>query len=48
MPVVLSGNTDCYQPLEKKYELTRQLLAIMLECLHPVSIITKNALILNQ
>lgn len=48
MPVVLSGNTDCYQPLEKKYQLTRKLLTIMLECLHPVSIITKNALILRD
>lgn len=48
VPVVLSGNTDCYQPLEKKHRLTRQLLEVMLECLHPVSIITKNALILRD
>jgi len=48
MPVVLSGNTDCYQPLEKKYKITQQLLTVMLECLHPVSIITKNALILRD
>jgi len=47
-PIVLSGNTDCYQPIEKKYELTRKILALMLETLHPVSIITKNALILRD
>jgi len=47
-PIVLSGNTDCYQPLERKFELTRKLLQIMLECKHPVSIISKNALILRD
>jgi DNA repair photolyase len=44
-PIVLSGNTDCYQPLERKYKLTRQLLEIFLKYRHPVGIITKNALI---
>lgn len=43
--ITLSGNTDCYQPCEKKYGLTRRLLEIMLEYKHPVSIITKNTLI---
>lgn len=47
-PIMLAGNTDCYQPLERKYHLTRQLLAILLEFRHPVSIITKNALILRD
>lgn len=47
-PIVLSGNTDCYQPIEKKYKITRQLLEILLEYKHPVSIITKNALILRD
>lgn len=47
-PIVLSGNTDCYQPIEKKYKITRQLLEILLEHKHPVSIITKNALILRD
>jgi len=47
-PIVLSGNTDCYQPLERKFELTRKLLQVMLECKHPVSIISKNALILRD
>lgn len=44
-PIVLSGNTDCYQPAEKKFEITRKLLAIFLKYKHPVAIITKNALI---
>lgn len=41
----LSGNTDCYQPCERNYGITRQLLEIFLEYRHPVGIITKNALI---
>jgi DNA repair photolyase len=41
----LSGNTDCYQPIEKKYGITRKLLEVCLEFKQPVSIITKNALI---
>ncbi len=44
-PIMLSGNTDCYQPAEQKFKLTRQLLEICLEYRHPVSLITKNALI---
>lgn len=41
----LSGNTDCYQPCERTYGITRQLLEILLEYRHPVGIITKNSLI---
>jgi DNA repair photolyase len=41
-PIVLSGNTDCYQPAEKQFELTRELLKVFLEFRHPVGIITKN------
>ena len=44
-PIMLSGNTDCYQPLERKYELTRRLLEICLDYRQPVSIITKNSYI---
>ncbi|MDH5366295.1 MAG: PA0069 family radical SAM protein [Cyclobacteriaceae bacterium] len=44
-PVILSGNTDCYQPLEKKYKLTRQILEVFLKYRHPVGIITKNTLV---
>lgn len=44
-PIMLSGNTDCYQPAEKTFEITRQLLQILLKYRNPVGIITKNALI---
>ncbi len=44
-PISLSGNTDCYQPIEKKLQITRQLLKVFLKYRHPVGIITKNALI---
>ncbi len=42
-PISLSGNTDCYQPCEKNYRLTRQLLEVCLEFNQPVGLITKNA-----
>jgi DNA repair photolyase len=46
--VMMSGNTDCYQPAERRYKLTRQLLEVFLEYRNPVSILTKNALILRD
>lgn len=44
-PIMLSGNTDCYQPAEKQFKLTRKILELCLKVGHPVSIITKNTLI---
>lgn len=44
-PILLSGNTDCYQPIEKNLEITRRLLQTFLKYRHPVGMITKNALI---
>ncbi len=46
--IVMSGNTDCYQPAEQKFELTRQCLQVFLKYKHPTAIITKNALILRD
>ncbi|WGH76564.1 PA0069 family radical SAM protein [Tenacibaculum tangerinum] len=46
--ILFSGNTDCYQPIEKKLEITRKMLQVLLKLKHPVSIITKNALILRD
>jgi len=43
--IVMSGNTDCYQPAEKKFQVTRQCLEVFHKFRHPVAIITKNALI---
>ncbi|SEN99262.1 DNA repair photolyase [bacterium A37T11] len=46
--IMLSGNTDCYQPVERKLKLTRSLLEVFLKYRHPVSIISKNNLILRD
>jgi DNA repair photolyase len=46
--IVLSGNTDCYQPAEKKFKITRQCLEVFKKYKHPVGIITKNALVLRD
>jgi DNA repair photolyase len=43
--IVMSGNTDCYQPKERELKLTRSCLEVLLEFRNPVSLITKNALI---
>ncbi len=45
MPIMLAGNTDCYQPIERKLEITKSVLEICLKFRHPVGLITKNALI---
>jgi len=44
-PINLGANTDPYQPIERRYRITRQILEVMLECRHPVTLITKNAMI---
>jgi DNA repair photolyase len=44
----LSGNTDCYQPAEQKFRITRQLLEVYYRFKQPVSIITKNAFVLKD
>ncbi|MFQ5653038.1 MAG: PA0069 family radical SAM protein [bacterium] len=46
--VVLSGNTDCYQPVERELRLTRECLQVFLKYRNPVGILTKNALILRD
>ncbi|HZY83103.1 MAG TPA: PA0069 family radical SAM protein [Cyclobacteriaceae bacterium] len=45
VPIMISGNTDCYQPQERKYQLTRGMLKILAMYRHPVSMITKNGLV---
>ena len=47
-PISISGNTDCYQPVERKLQLTRRILELALLYEQPVSMITKNALILRD
>ena len=47
-PIMLSGNTDCYQPVERKLRITRKLLEVLWKYRHPVGIITKNSPILRD
>ena len=44
-PIMLGANTDPYQPSEKKLQVTRSILEVLLRCKHPVSITTKGALV---
>jgi DNA repair photolyase len=43
--LVMSGNTDCYQPVERRLEITRKCLQVLAEARNPVAIITKNQLV---
>ena len=47
-PIVFSGVTDCYQPAERKFRLTRQCLEVAAEFRQPVGLITKNALVIRD
>jgi len=44
-PIALGVNTDAYQPIERELKITRKILEVLVECRHPVSLITKSALI---
>lgn len=44
-PIALGSNTDPYQPIEREWRITRQILEVLAECAHPLSIVTKSALI---
>jgi DNA repair photolyase len=46
--IIFSGNTDCYQPLEAEYRLTRACLEICADYRNPVGIITKGSLVLRD
>ncbi|GAA4320918.1 PA0069 family radical SAM protein [Flaviaesturariibacter amylovorans] len=48
VPLSLSGNTDCYQPAERRFGITRSLIEVCREFSQPVGIITKNAGILRD
>ena len=43
--IAISGVTDCYQPIERKLEITRRCLGVLNDFKNPVSLITKNALV---
>ena len=44
-PIALGINTDAYQPIERRYRITRSVLEVLAECRHPVSFVTKGGLI---
>jgi DNA repair photolyase len=44
-PIMFSGVTDCYQPAERRFQLTRQCLEVASEAGQPICIVTKNALV---
>ncbi len=46
--IILGANTDAYQPIERKYRITRQILEVLQEFNHPVGIVTKSALVLRD
>jgi DNA repair photolyase len=47
-PIALGINTDGYQPLEKRLKITRSILEVLARCRHPVTIVTKSALVLRD
>jgi DNA repair photolyase len=47
-PIMMSGVTDCYQPAERRFKLTRGILEVLLEAHQPVCMVTKNALLLRD
>ncbi len=47
-PIALGINTDGYQPLEKRLGVTRSILEVLARCRHPVTIVTKSALIVRD
>jgi DNA repair photolyase len=44
-PMAFGTNTDCYQPIERRYQIMRGLLEVLAACDHPLTIVTKSALI---
>ncbi len=47
-PIMLAGNTDCYQPVEHRLKITRELLKVFVKYKHPLTIVTKNSLVLRD
>ncbi len=47
-PIVMSGVTDCYQPIEAKLGITHRCLEVIAECRQPVGVVTKNHLVVRD
>jgi DNA repair photolyase len=44
-PIALGANTDPYQPIERQWRITRQVIEVLAECEHPLTITTKGSLV---
>ena len=44
-PINIGSNTDPYQPVERRWKITRAALEVLAQCHHPCTIVTKNALV---
>jgi len=47
-PIALGINTDAYQPIERRLQLTRRMIEVLWETRHPFTLITKNALVVRD
>ncbi|MFX8289503.1 hypothetical protein ABTL40_19150, partial [Acinetobacter baumannii] len=47
-PIAIGTNTDPYQPIERQHEIMRQVLEVLEKSRHPVTIVTKSALVLRD
>jgi DNA repair photolyase len=47
-PITLGANTDPYQPIERQMRVTRDIMEVLARCRHPVTVITKSALVLRD
>ena len=47
-PITLGANTDPYQPVERRMKVTRSVLEVLARTRHPVTVITKSALVLRD
>ena len=47
-PIMVSGNTDCYQPAEKELQITRKIMMVFRDFRNPLGVITKNSLVLRD
>ena len=43
--VSLGANTDCYQPVERRLGITREIIEVLAACQHPLTIVTKSSLV---
>jgi len=47
-PIALGSNTDPYQPIERRYRVTREILELLSDCDHPATIVTKGAAVIER